>query len=124
MSILKHVPKGFKLRDLQTDMLLDIEAAWDSYDVVVLEADVGSGKSLVLQTIAKWQASKEKRSATVTPRVAPSTVLSLVREIVTLGLFRFEIRVPSRCYRLSKHSTQSSRLLLRIPNSTNPGLDV
>lgn len=70
MSILKHVPKGFNLRPLQVDMLKDIEANWSESDVIVLEADVGSGKSLVLQTIARWVASQDKSSATVTPRVA------------------------------------------------------
>jgi Rad3-related DNA helicase len=69
-SILDFVPNGFKLRPLQTNMLLDVEAAWVEHDVIVVEGDVGSGKSLVIQTIARWQASLEKTTATITPRVA------------------------------------------------------
>jgi Rad3-related DNA helicase len=70
MSILDYVPSGYKLRDLQKDALLDIEASWASHDVIVLRADVGTGKSLILRTVAAWVASFDKSCAIITPRVA------------------------------------------------------
>lgn len=70
MSILDFVPTGFKLRDIQTEMLLDVEANWDDSEVIVIRGDVGVGKSLVLRTIAAWQAAQGKLSAIITPRVA------------------------------------------------------
>lgn len=70
MSILGHVPAGFKLRPQQEEMLLEIEANWNNADILVLRADVGTGKSLVLRTVAAWQASRNKLSAIITPRVA------------------------------------------------------
>ena len=69
-SILDFVPYGYKTRPIQENMLLDIERAWPDKDVVVLQGDVGVGKSLVLQTVAKWLESLETTSATITPRVA------------------------------------------------------
>ena len=70
MSILDYVPSGYKLRDLQKDALLDIEASWASHDVIVLRADVGTGKSLILRTVAAWVASFDKSCEIITPRVA------------------------------------------------------
>ena len=41
-------------RDVQKEILLQIEEAWDSHDIFVIQAPVAAGKSLVATTIAKW----------------------------------------------------------------------
>ena len=68
-EILKYFPKGMTPRPGQRDALLEIEQKWDTNDVIVLNADVGAGKSAALQTIARWRASKGESTATLTPRV-------------------------------------------------------
>lgn len=70
MSILDCVPKGFSLRPGQAEILLDVEKVWRTSDVIVLPADTGAGKSLILQTIARWQERSKKTTATITPRVS------------------------------------------------------
>jgi len=70
MSILKHVPKGFKARPEQILILEQVEKNIELNDVIVLPADVASGKSLILQTIARYLSSKGLSVATLTPRVA------------------------------------------------------
>lgn len=69
MSILDYVPKGYTLRDNQEQILTTIEANWAN-DIQVVLSDVGTGKSLILQTIARWQSAKDVGVATITPRVA------------------------------------------------------
>ena len=69
-EILQFVPKGYALRPIQKKMLLDVEGSWNTNRVIVLQGDVGVGKSLVLQTIANWRAHHENRVALITPRVA------------------------------------------------------
>ena len=70
MSILDYFPEGFTPRESQVKALTEIEAKWDLSDVLVLDMDVGTGKSHTLQTIARWRASKDESSATLTPRVS------------------------------------------------------
>ena len=72
-TILRYCPSGFKLRPNQVEILKQVEDNWDRYHVIVIPAQVGSGKSLVAQTIARWRASKEETTATITPRVALQT---------------------------------------------------
>jgi len=54
MSILEHVPKGYKLREVQRQTLLDVERNWDNADVFMLNLPVAAGKSLIAMTIANW----------------------------------------------------------------------
>jgi len=55
VSILDFFPPQFTADPEQIDMLLQVEAAWDYNDVIVVDASVGSGKSLVAMTILHWQ---------------------------------------------------------------------
>lgn len=69
-NILKFVPDGFELRPIQEKVLIAVEKNWDSHRVFVLPLAVGSGKSLIAVTIARWQASMKKKTAIITPQVA------------------------------------------------------
>ena len=69
MSILDYIPEGFSARPLQVKILELVEKNWNHYRVFVLPLAVGSGKSLVATTIAKWQADQNKTTALITPQV-------------------------------------------------------
>ena len=69
MSILDYVPEGYTLREVQRKTLLDIEAAWNNYDVIVIPGPVGFGKSLVGLTVAIWQKAKNHKTGILTPQV-------------------------------------------------------
>ena len=69
-SILDCAPDGFTLRPYQIVALEEIERVWQSADVILLDAPVGSGKSLISMTISKWQNILGKSVAITTPRVA------------------------------------------------------
>ena len=56
-SILDHFPNGWTPTDLQRDVLLELEARWNSAQVFVLKLDVASGKSGVAACIANWAGS-------------------------------------------------------------------
>lgn len=66
-SILDAVPSGWQLRPEQREILLQIEAAWKTSEVICVVMPTGSGKSLVSLTIARWQAARGKDSAIITP---------------------------------------------------------
>lgn len=68
-KIIDFFPEGDTPREAQKYTLNEVERLWDSHDVLVLQVDVGGGKSHILQTIAKWRADSEESSATLTPRV-------------------------------------------------------
>jgi hypothetical protein len=57
-SILSHVPPGWELRPAQRDLLLQVEAAWKDYDIVVITAPTAVGKTLLGYIIARWQAAR------------------------------------------------------------------
>ena len=69
MSILNYVPEGYKLREKQKQILPIIEKAYFDHDVIVLECDVGAGKSLIAKTVANWLQAQKTSTAIVTPRV-------------------------------------------------------
>lgn len=69
MGILDHVPTGYNLRDVQRDVLLEVEEEWDRNDVLVIQAPVASGKSLISITIARWREAVGKAAAILTPQV-------------------------------------------------------
>lgn len=60
MSILKAVPGGWQLRDVQRDVLLKLEEKFDSSDVFIIRAPVASGKSLLSMTIARYLQQRNK----------------------------------------------------------------
>jgi len=70
VSILDHFPKGYTPRPSQAKVLREVEAAWGRSRVIVIDADVGSGKSHILQTIARWRKAHEESTATITHRVS------------------------------------------------------
>ena len=53
-SILDHFPYP-EFRAGQKEMFLELEAAWDKYDVMVLVLPTGWGKTAAAYTIASWQ---------------------------------------------------------------------
>jgi Rad3-related DNA helicase len=66
-SILSFFPKGKVPRDNQIAILEQIERNWEDHDVFVVDAPVGSGKSLVATTVASWAYSKKIKSAILAP---------------------------------------------------------
>lgn len=60
MSILKAVPGGWQLRDVQRDVLLKLEEKFDSSDVFIIRAPVASGKTLLSMTIARYLQQRNK----------------------------------------------------------------
>lgn len=69
MSIFSHVPEGTKLRTIQLSILAEVEENWKNYDVFVIPAMVGAGKSVIAMTILKWQKSMAKKVSIITPQV-------------------------------------------------------
>ena len=68
LMILDYVPKGMEPRDVQRALLEQVEAAWKTSDVIVINAPVATGKSLIATTIANWvEAEHQLSSAIVTP---------------------------------------------------------
>lgn len=67
MSILDHVPAGWVLRSEQTKLLLEVEAAWDTSDVLAVIAPTAVGKTLLMYVIAKWTASKNQTANILVP---------------------------------------------------------
>ncbi len=60
MSILKAVPAGWDLRDVQRDILLKVEEKFDSSDVFIIRAPVASGKTLLAVTLARYAQQRKK----------------------------------------------------------------
>lgn len=54
-DIMSFFPKQFTPDIEQAELLRKIEAAWESADILVIDAPVGSGKSLIAMTIVAWQ---------------------------------------------------------------------
>lgn len=54
MSILDFFPKHLTIRQEQREALLQLEAAWDAFDVFVLNLPVSVGKSAIAITISNW----------------------------------------------------------------------
>lgn len=70
MKITDFAPNGYTLYDYQNEFLLEVQNVIDDCDVLVIEADTGSGKSVMLQTIARFLNHRNKWSvATLTPKV-------------------------------------------------------
>jgi Rad3-related DNA helicase len=69
----EYAPQGYTLRDYQIDALTQIASVWDKSEVVVLEAPVGSGKSVLAMTLANWLNKKGKSVAVTTPMVSLQT---------------------------------------------------
>lgn len=53
-SILDYFPNNWTPTDLQKQVLLEVEARWNSAKVMILKLETSSGKSAVAYTIAKW----------------------------------------------------------------------
>lgn len=53
-SILNYFPKGMTPRPVQAELLRQIQAHWNSYDVIVVNSPVASGKSGCIKTVADW----------------------------------------------------------------------
>ena len=56
MSILDYFPFP-EFRELQRQVLLEIESSWDDYDIFVVVAPTASGKSALAMALANWQKS-------------------------------------------------------------------
>ena len=70
MSILEYVPAGFTLWHNQVKTLLEVEAAWNAHQIIIIQSPVGSGKSLMAMTISNWRSSLGEDTANVLHRVA------------------------------------------------------
>ena len=69
MSILDYVPLGITLRPIQIEVLKKVEARFPVTDTIVINADTGSGKSIIAKTIANWLETKGLTTAILTPRL-------------------------------------------------------
>jgi Rad3-related DNA helicase len=67
MGILDYKPNGVTLRPVQEDVLLWVEKNWNAYNLLVIEAPTALGKSIISLTIARWEESKERSVALLTP---------------------------------------------------------
>ena len=54
-------------RKCQTDTLLELEKEWDNFDVFVISAPTGSGKSGIAATLQSWELSKNNSCAYIVP---------------------------------------------------------
>jgi Rad3-related DNA helicase len=69
-SIIDYAPSGYSLFPYQISYLQEIQQNIDQCDVLILDADTGSGKSVILQTLARFLNKTKKLSvATITPKV-------------------------------------------------------
>lgn len=59
-EVLKSVPKGWTLRDVQRDILLKVEEKFDSADVFIIRLPVAGGKSLLSASLARYLNQKKK----------------------------------------------------------------
>ena len=67
-NILSHFRESYTPRPVQVAILNEIETHWNDYDVFIINADVGAGKSLMADCIAKWQfASSGVSTSIITP---------------------------------------------------------
>lgn len=66
-SILDYFPDGMTPRQVQRNILLDVERSWQDSDVIVIRASVASGKSAIGYTITQWLRAQEVSSRIVTP---------------------------------------------------------
>lgn len=57
-EILSYFPNGWEPRQAQADVLRKVESVWKTSDVIVVNAPVALGKSLIALTISKWQGGK------------------------------------------------------------------
>ena len=67
LNILSYFPKPYKPREVQRDTLLELEQAWDKYDVFVINLPVASGKSYIAKTISDYTKAKGQKTAIITP---------------------------------------------------------
>lgn len=67
MSILNYFPKGLTPRPEQAELLLKIEAAWDTHDVFSCVLPTGAGKTEVSLCIAEWRAAKRESTNILPP---------------------------------------------------------
>lgn len=68
MGILDYFPKGMTPRDVQVNLLNQVEQGWQDSDVIVINASVAAGKSAISSTIAEWSAAiNGTRNTIVTP---------------------------------------------------------
>lgn len=66
--MLSYFTNKFKPRPQQEEALLALEAAWNSHDVFIVRAPVGSGKSAIAECIAKFCYDElSLRSSIITP---------------------------------------------------------
>lgn len=70
--MLEYFKEGYEPRPLQAAVLKELGKCWDYYDVFVIQASVGAGKSYLAETIGNYVNKVEKRSVTI---CTPTNVL-------------------------------------------------
>jgi Rad3-related DNA helicase len=66
-SLLSYFPCSLTPRPVQEYVLNEVERVWNWNDVIVIRAAVGSGKSGIAYTIAKWQEAMSRSTSIITP---------------------------------------------------------
>jgi Rad3-related DNA helicase len=92
MSILNHVPERYTLRPEQEEILLQVERFWKANDVLVIPGKVGTGKSVIAVTIARWRAARGETNAIVTPRVSLQN--QYIKSFPTVPFLKGKSRYP------------------------------
>jgi Rad3-related DNA helicase len=100
-SILDFAPAGMQLREVQEYALLQVEKHWSKVDVVVIEMPVGSGKSAVAYTLARWCASKGQGELS-TRILAPTNILVEQYQTSMKGLHSLKGLENYHCPQLSQ----------------------
>jgi Rad3-related DNA helicase len=67
-NIFHYVPKGVRLRPAQRQILREVEASWEEYDVIAIDGPPATGKSLIAMVVSRWQNAQGNTSAILTPR--------------------------------------------------------
>lgn len=68
MPIHDFIPRGYDPRDAQTAYWSWLEANWDNYDVFVVTAPTGAGKTLMNVVTGQWRVSQGDTCAIMAPR--------------------------------------------------------
>ena len=65
--MLQFVREGYEPRPLQKEILTELHDCWNTYDVFVIRASVGSGKSLIADTIANHNKAQGLSTSIIVP---------------------------------------------------------
>lgn len=99
MSILDHFPPGLTPREVQRELLIQIERMWNNTDVFVINAPVALGKSAIAYTVAQW--AGRARITTPTNILVDQYKSLIPNSVKSSGQFHCETQTSS-CYNVKQ----------------------